>query len=161
MSGDRLLQPFRQHALERRAGLVGTGDVELQIRPRSHLALHGLDGALQVCLGLVVGLPLVARRRRPTRSRVADLCPVHLLQRNDLVQDRSECLGVLLVHDRNQGGRVVLQLAKDRRQQQLADLESLVRLVPQLDQLENTMGLISETREGHTSRRPHHRDVVS
>ena len=68
---------------------------------------------------------------------------------------------MLLVHDRNQGGRVVLQLAKDRRQQQLADLESLVRLVPQLDQLENTMGLISETREGNTSRRPHHRDVVS
>ena len=68
---------------------------------------------------------------------------------------------MLLVDDRDQGGRVVLELAQDRGQQQLADLEPLVGHVAQLDQLEHAVRLISETSEGGTTRRPHHGDVMA
>src|SRR5438876_7485834 len=55
----------------------------------------------------------------------------------------------------------MLQLAKDRGEQELTDLEPFIRPVPQLDHLENSLRLVGEASESGAARRPHHRDVVS
>ena len=55
----------------------------------------------------------------------------------------------------------MLELAEQRRQQQLANLESLVDLITQLDQLEDTMRLVGESCERGTPRRPHNGDMVA
>ena len=133
----------------------------MHVGASGHLALDGFDRALEICLGLVLGLALVAWRGRAAGSRVPDLGPVHMLQRDDLVEDRPERLGVLLVHDRDQGGRVMLQLAEHGREQQLADFQPLIDEIVQLDQLQHSMRFVGKTGERRASRRPHHGDVVT
>src|SRR5207247_4507748 len=90
-----------------------------------------------------------------------DLGAADMLQRNDLVEDRAESLRVLLVDDGDERGRISLELAQHRCEQQLAHLESLLGLVAQLDQLQHPTRLVRKTPEPRTACRTHDRDVMA
>src|SRR6266511_602842 len=107
------------------------------------------------------GLALIAGRRRSAGAGVTNLGPVQLLERDHVVEDRAERLGVLLVDDGDERRRVVLELAQHRREQQLSDLQPLVGLFPQLDELEHAVRFVAETRERRASRGPDHSHVMA
>ena len=68
---------------------------------------------------------------------------------------------MLLVDDSDQCGRILLELAEQRCEQELADLEPFLGPIAQLDELEHAVGLVGEPRKGWAPCRPHHGDVVT